>query len=237
MSSQSSSTLKVVVVDDHSIVRVGLRMLLDTWSEIELVGEGRDGVEAVELVEALSPDIVLMDIAMPIIDGIEASRRIRAFNKDVRIIMLTSHTDVKVIQASLAAGVNGYCLKDVSDDRLKRAIMSVVEGDVWLDARASKDILRIACGDQPTDSKEVSAAADKPDEEAADSEDKTYGSLSSREMEVLRLLVQGLTNKEIGKKLFITRDTVKTHIRHIMEKLAVNDRTEAAVKAVRCNMV
>lgn len=233
MSPQSSSTLKVVIVDDHSIVRVGLRMLLDTWPEIELVGEGKDGVQALELVEALSPDVVLMDIAMPLIDGIEASRRIRAFNRDVRIIMLTSHTDIKVIQASLAAGVNGYCLKDVSDDRLKRAILSVLEGDVWLDARVSKDILRLACGDQPTGSIEISAAG----EEAAESQDKTYGNLSSREMEVLGLLVQGLTNKEIGEKLFITRDTVKTHIRHIMEKLAVSDRTEAAVKAVRCNIV
>lgn len=237
MSAESSSILRVLVVDDHSIVRVGLRMLLDTWSDIELVGEGKDGAEAIELVEALSPDIVLMDIAMPTIDGIEASRRIRTFNKDVRIIMLTSHTDIEVIQASLAAGVNGYCLKDVSDERLRRAILSVVEGDVWLDARASKDILRIACGEQSVGKNEICTATEKANEERADTEDKTYGSLSSREMEVLRLLVQGLTNKEIGKKLFITRDTVKTHIRHIMEKLAVSDRTEAAVKAVRSNMV
>jgi len=237
MSSQTSSKLKIVVVDDHSIVRVGLRMLLDTWSEIELVGEGQDGMEAVELVEKLVPDIVLMDIAMPSVDGIEASRRIRVFNQDVRIIMLTSHTDIRVIRAALSVGVNGYCLKDVSDNRLKRAIMSVLDGDIWIDVRAGKDILRMAAEELPNDGIEARCELPMPGIADGGTESRTYGSLSSREMEVLRLIVEGLTNKEIGNQLYISRDTVKTHIRHIMEKLAVTDRTEAAVKAVRCKMV
>ncbi|MBZ0185845.1 MAG: response regulator transcription factor, partial [Candidatus Obscuribacterales bacterium] len=143
---EETQKLRLVIIDDHNIVRVGLKLLLETWPEIELVGEGSNGIEALKLVEQLDPDIVLMDVAMPEIDGIEAARRIRCFNQKVRIIMLTSHTDVTAIQASLAAGVNGYCLKDVEDDRLKRAILSVIDGDVWLDARATKDVLSMAIG-------------------------------------------------------------------------------------------
>jgi DNA-binding NarL/FixJ family response regulator len=191
-----------------------------------------------------------MDLNMPKLNGIEAARKIREFNKDVRIIILTAHSDVNDILSSLSAGVNGYCLKDVDSDRLRRAIWSVVDGDVWLDARATKDVVEeitsgsaAVNGGNETDrdfgasqEKEPSAILSEVSASAF-SNRGPYESLSAREVEVLSLLVEGQTNKEIGGKLHITRDTVKTHIRHIMEKLAASDRTDAAVKAIRHKLV
>jgi DNA-binding NarL/FixJ family response regulator len=245
--------LSLVLVDDHEIVRIGLKLLLNSWSDIQVVGEGSDGIEAVELVREKNPDVVLMDLGMPKIDGIESARKIREFNKSVRIIMLTSHSDVKDILASLSAGVNGYCLKDVDGERLRRAIWSVVDGDVWLDARATKEVVVMATGENVPISQHKSAGESEPKlAPVGNFERKTpvvpvpvtaisdrgpYESLSAREVEVLALLVEGLTNREIGERLFITRDTVKTHIRHIMEKLAASDRTDAAVKAIRHKIV
>lgn len=242
--------IKVAIVDDHEIVRIGLKLVIEKWPEMEIVGEAADGVRALELLEKTEPNVVLMDLAMPGTDGIQATRAIRAVNQNVGIIVLTSHTHAEDIRAALAAGVNGYCLKDVDDERLKRAIMSVAEGDIWLDSRVAQAAL-----DHATDgSADLSYTARKlARESSADQEitreeeavvespqegpPKIFAPLSERELEVLALLVKGLTNKEIGEQLFITRDTVKTHIRHIMEKLAAKDRTEAAVKAVQHKLI
>lgn len=243
--------LKVVLVDDHEIVRIGLNLIFKSWADVEVVGEGSNGQEAIDLVREKTPDVVLLDLGMPKIDGITAARKIREFDKDVRIIMFTAHSDVRDILAALSAGVNGYCLKDVDGERLRRAIWSVVDGDVWLDARATRDVISmVGSGKMPADQFEKNGeqrdrAAAKQKEPVAVAQvpvlaaggQGPYEALSAREVEVLSLLVEGLTNKEIGERLHITRDTVKTHIRHIMEKLAASDRTDAAVKAIRHKIV
>lgn len=221
-----NSKFKVLLVDDHEIVRIGLRLLLDSWSEVDLVGECTDGSEVEKLVTETDPDVILMDIAMPKMNGIEASQQIRTFNEKVRIIMLTSQSNVLDVKAALAAGANGYCLKDVDDDRLKRAILSVLDGDIWLDARVSDELLR---SNAETSNDSQLKKQDEPD--------YPYEALSNREHEVLKLMVEGMTNKEIGEQLFISRDTVKTHIKHLMEKLAARDRTHAAVKAIKHNLI
>ncbi|MBX9693781.1 MAG: response regulator transcription factor [Cyanobacteria bacterium] len=176
---------------------------------------------------------MLMDLAMPEMDGIQATREIRTKHSKIGIIIFTSQTHAEDVRAALSAGVNGYCLKDVDDERLKRAVLSVADGDLWLDSRIVHAVVTHTASISTPKLEEVGAIARM----AAASYGGPYESLSSRERDVLELLVKGLTNKEIGEKLYITRDTVKTHIRHIMEKLAAKDRTDAAVKAVQHKII
>ncbi len=235
MSDEIKEAVKVLIVDDHEIMRIGLRLVLEKWPEVEIVGEGANGKMAITLTDELAPDVILMDLAMPEMDGIQATREIRTKNSKIGIIIFTSQTHAEDVRAALTAGVNGYCLKDVDDERLKRAVLSVADGDVWLDSRIVHAVLN-------DNSRVESHSLTVPKTEEGRLAQSVvysgpYETLSTREREVLELLVKGLTNKEIGEKLFITRDTVKTHIRHIMEKLAAKDRTDAAVKAVQHKII
>lgn len=211
--------IKVVIAEDHRVTRLGIRFCLEEHPEIEVVGEAGNGQEAVDMASSLMPDVILMDIEMPEIDGIQAARLIRQNGTDVKIIMLTTYNTEAEVFAALAAGANGYCLKDVSDNRLHTAIFSVSNGDTWLDSSVVAKIVGALPAVPVLDSNaEIEA-------------------LSAREKDVLKLIVDGMNNGEIAKKLFITNDTVKTHLRHILEKLKVSDRTQAAVKAVKDNLV
>lgn len=223
--SESNQSVSVLIVEDQEIARVGLKVILENAYGFHVAGMAQDGKEAVAFALAKKPSVVLMDIGLPIIDGIEATKLIKNENSAIRIIMLTSHDDDRHIFAALSAGADGYCLKEAPAQQLVMAIQAVNEGAAWLDPGIASRVLKsIANG----------GAASKEEVEKAP---PTVSSLSSRELDVLRLVVDGSSNQEIADKLVLSVETVKTHMRHIMEKLAVSDRTQAAVKAMREGLI
>jgi two-component system, NarL family, response regulator LiaR len=224
-----AETIRILLVEDHLLTRIGLKTVVERQKDLSVVGEAENGEEAVTKAEELRPDIILMDVGMPLMDGIEAARRIKEKNIDTEIVMLTSHDNERDIFASLAAGAGGYCLKDVAPDRLYSAIRSVNAGDVWLDSTIASKVLKQyqQGGAQP------STAPSK----AASPQQALPEPLSPRELEVLTLLVEGLSNQQIADRLIISLATAKTHVRNILNKLAVDDRTQAAVHAMRRGLV
>lgn len=222
-------TIRILLVEDHPVSRTGIRYLLSGVADFEIVGEGENGLQAVELARALRPDVVLMDVAMPLMNGIDAARTLLQENSSkTKVIMLTAYDSEQDIYASLTAGAHGYCLKDTDAERLCGAIRSVASGDIWLDAGIADKFLQGLKSAYSMKSSQSDASQDAK---------KNVSQLSARESEVLTLLVQGLSNQEIANRLVIGRETVKTHIRHIMEKLAVSDRTQAAVKALKEGLI
>ncbi|HET8628877.1 MAG TPA: response regulator transcription factor [Thermomicrobiales bacterium] len=204
-------SIRIMIADDHPVVREGLAAMLSREPDIEVVGEARDGQEAVERVEALHPDIVLMDLQMPRLDGVEAIRQIRARHADVQTIVLTTYGDDDSIFSGIEAGARGYLLKDAPRDELFRAVRAVARGESLLQPAVATRLLdRFARG------------------KAA----PTQETLTERELDVLRLLARGAANKEIGAQLHISESTVKTHVANIFQKLGVTDRTEAVTVAL-----
>src|SRR5262249_37922762 len=221
-------TVKIFIVEDHEMVRLGLKAGLERVDGGELAGEAGDGLGAGESVCATKPDVVLMDIELPSMDGIEATQRIKERHPDLRVIMLTSHQEDEGIFAAFAAGADGYCLKGAPMSRLALAIRAVVDGGAWLDPAIAGKVLR-----EP-----VRAASPAQPVAQKGSEGLSPGlELSEREIDVLRLVADGLSNPEIAKKLYLSAETVKSHLRRIMEKLVVDDRTQAAVKALRQGLI
>ena len=204
--------IRVLIVDDHSVVRHGLRLFLRTDPELEVVGEASDGVQALARAEELKPDIVLMDLLMPVMDGIEAIGRIRQNLPDTEVIALTSVLEDRSVVRAVRAGAIGYLLKDTEADDLCRAIKAAAAGKVQLSAEAAERLMREVAG--PT----------HPEQ------------LSFRETEVLKLLAGGSTNKEIGAVLCIEETTVKTHVSNILGKLGLQSRTQAALYAARTGL-
>jgi DNA-binding NarL/FixJ family response regulator len=223
--SEKAEQIKILVVDDHPLSRVGLKYLLEEATDMTIVGEAMNGQQAVASVEEHKPNVVLMDVGMPVMDGIQASKAIREKFPQTRIIMLTSHDSEEDIFASLAAGASGYCLKDINQHRLFSAIRSVHAGDFWLDTAIAGKVVSAISSSRiawPSQGQNQSGVAEN---------------LSQRELEVLNLLVEGLSNQQIADRLVIGLETVKTHIKHILDKLAVSDRTQAAIKALRDGIV
>ncbi|MBI1270236.1 response regulator [bacterium] len=212
--------LKILIVDDNDQVRMGLSVLLRNAPGIEVLGQSCNGREALDRVYYEKPDLVLMDVGMPVMDGIECCQRIKKMHPSVKVIMLTSHDSDEDVFAALAAGANGYCLKDADFDRLLNSIRSVAEGDCWLDSQIAVKIVSLS-----------RSLLVKGDERGP------FQPVSPREMEVLKLVVEGMNNRQIAETLNISVETVKTHIRHLMDKLAVCDRTQMAVKALRSGLI
>jgi NarL family two-component system response regulator LiaR len=206
-------TIRVLLVDDHSVVRQGLKMFLDLDPELEVVGEAVNGAEGVEQAESLKPDVVLMDMLMPVMDGIQATAIIRKEMPDVEVIALTSVLDDSSVFGAVRAGAIGYLLKDTEAEELNRAIKAAAAGQVQLSPAAAARLVR-----------EV-RAPDSPE------------TLTDRETEVLILIADGMSNKEIGLELSIGEKTVKTHVSNILGKLGVLSRTQAALQAVRMGLV
>ncbi len=206
-------TIRILVADDHGIVRQGLRMYLQLDAELQVVGEASNGKEAVEQALRLRPDVVLMDILMPVMDGLEATAAIRRALPDTEVVALTSVLDEAVIHQAIRAGAIGYLLKDTGSDELCRAIHAAVAGQVQISRQAA---LRMAAG---------------PDEAPR------LESLTEREMDVLRLLARGRSNKEIAVSLGIAEKTVKAHVGSLLGKLGAASRTQAALLAVRSGLV
>jgi DNA-binding NarL/FixJ family response regulator len=203
--------IRILIADDHSVVRQGLRMFLGLDSELEIIGEASDGAEAVKMAHELHPDVVLMDMLMPVMGGIEATQTIRRELPDTEVIALTSVLDDGSVVGAVKAGAIGYLLKDTQADELRRAIKAAADGQVQLSPQAAARLMReVRTPDPP-------AVAD----------------LTERESDVLRLIAQGKANKEIAMALVIGEKTVKTHVSNILMKLGVQSRTQAALYAAQ----
>jgi len=211
-------TIKILLADDHQIVLKGISFFLSMQSDFEIVGEAQNGQEAVDMTESLRPDIVLMDLNMPVMDGIEASRRIAECRPEVKVLVLTSFSDRSHVVPALRAGAIGYMLKEVEPDQLVEAIRSACKGNVQLHPDISNVILSQL---SPAEGE----AKSLPSKQAMDS-------LTPRETEVLEQLTKGLSNKEIAQALVVAEKTVKTHVSSILSKLNLTDRTQAALYAV-----
>lgn len=211
-----SEKIRVLIADDHEVVRQGLRTFLEVQGDVEVVGEAGDGEEAVSLVEALAPDVVVIDLVMPRVGGIEAIRRIHELLPSTKVIVLTSFADDEKVFAAVRAGAAGYLLKDVRPQELGEAIRTVSRGDALLHpAVAAKLMHEFAHADKPAGSQ----------------------ALTDRETDVLRLISGGRSNKEIALELGVAEKTVKTHVSSILQKLHLADRTQAALYAVREKLV
>jgi DNA-binding NarL/FixJ family response regulator len=211
-------TIRVLVVDDQSMVRAGFRMLLAGEEDIEVVAEASDGLEAVNKAARLHPTVVLMDIRMPELDGLEAIRRILAADNAARILILTTFDLDEYVFEALRAGASGFVLKDDSPEQLIAAIRTVADGDALLSPTITKRVIqRFARMSRPAPPKQL-------DE------------LSDRERDVFRLMARGLSNAEIGNELYISETTVKTHVTHILQKLDLRDRVQAVVLAYQTGL-
>ena len=210
-------TVKVLIVDDHAVVRDGLITMLGREKDFTVVGEAQNGLEAVEKAQDLEPDVILMDLRMPELDGVEAMRRIRSQNPEVRFIVLTTYDTDEYIFHAIEAGAKGYLLKDASREELFNAVRAVYRGESLIQPGVAAKIL---------------------DRFSQLSRQATSTSLlSEREVEVLQLVAKGSANKEIGASLSISESTVKTHVANIFQKLDVNDRTDAVTQALQKGII
>ena len=210
------SAVRVLVVDDQVLFREALVTLLGARPEVEVVGEAGDGQQALERAAALQPDVVLMDLHMPVLDGIAATRRLRVEQPGVRVLALTTFDDDEDVFAALRAGALGYLLKDVSSDRLVEAVLSAARGESVL---------------QPSVAAKVVARFAQLDDAPRPRSQPLVVPLSERELDVLRLLADGCSNREIAAALFLAEGTVKNHVTNVLGKLGARDRTQAALRA------
>jgi NarL family two-component system response regulator LiaR len=217
-------SIRVLIVDDHAMVRQGLRTFLELQDDpaelpIEVVGEAVNGIEAVELARRMRPDIILLDLVMPEMDGIQATTRIHECSPHSRVIILTSFGEEDKVIPAIQAGAHGYLLKDIAPDQLIRAVRSAYRGEVQLHPNAAKQLMS-AIAQQDL------AAETRPSRLDA-------RQLTERECEVLGLIARGMSNRQIAEKVFISEKTVKTHVSNILSKLHLNDRTQAAIYALK----
>ena len=213
-----ADVIRVLICDDHAVVRQGLATFLDLQDDIEIAGEAADGADAVAKAASLQPDVVLMDLVMPQLDGVEAIRRIRAADPDAKIIVLTSYADDEKIFSAIRAGASGYLMKDVSPQDLAKAIRMARDGDPLLHPDVARRLMDHVSHPEPP-----GAAA--------------LARLTAREVEVLRLIARGMANKESARELVLSEKTVKTHVSNLLQKLDLGDRTQAALFAVRNGVV
>jgi DNA-binding NarL/FixJ family response regulator len=207
-------TIKVLIADDHHVVRRGLMFFLKTQKDIQIIGEATNGEEAVKLVNELCPDVVIMDLVMPVMDGIEATKKIKETSPNTKILILTSFADQDHVIPAIRAGASGYQLKDIEPDQLVEAIKSVHRGESQLHPKVTSHVMtHLYQGEKK--------------------EENLLEELTKREREVLAEIAKGKSNKEIAASLMITEKTVKTHVSNILAKLNLADRTQAALYAVK----
>ncbi|CCH96910.1 MAG: response regulator transcription factor [Microcystis sp. M090S1] len=210
--------MRILIVEDDPLMQLGLEQALSEQPDFEIVGQASDGLAGVQLALSLRPDLVVMDIGLPRLDGIAATKQIKEGLANVHVVMLTSHTLQQEVIAALASGADAYCIKGASLDRLLAAIEAAKDGATYLDPQIARLVMD-----------NLKAPTVQPNPNLA--------LLSEREMEVLKLIVEGKSNAEIAEQLYLSTNTIKTHVRGIMNKLAVDDRVQAAVIALRSGIV
>ena len=245
------SKISVVLIEDHDLSRIGLCAALKQYEGIEIVDNAANGNDGLQKVKTHQPDVALVDIGLPDIDGIEITQKLKAYqleNPDfnTKVLMLTMHNSEDSVLAAFAAGADSYSLKDVSMDNLVQAIRNTHEGNAWIDPAIARIVLKqaqstkvnaksmseaVSTTTRNDDTQSITAVADEYQQLI-----ETYP-LTDRELEVLELIVAGCSNAEISEKLYITVGTVKTHVCHILNKLCADDRTQAAVRALRAGLV
>jgi DNA-binding NarL/FixJ family response regulator len=235
------TNLRIVLVEDHDLTRIGLRTALQRVPGIEVVGESPNGAQGLKLIHQVQPDVAVVDIGLPDIDGIELTRQLKHSNTRVdsnrpRVLILTMQDDEEAVLAAFAAGADSYCTKDISIERLTEALQTTFEGNAWIDPVIANIVLRKirqpAKGAIAAPPKiEITAVAPAVGQYLEDVE------LTDRELEILQLIVDGYSNSAISDHLFISLGTVKTHVRNILNKLCADDRTQAAVMALRSGLI
>ena len=221
----AKKTISVIIIEDFKLTRVGLRCALNSNEDIEVVAESDNAIDGLKLIERYNPNIVLMDLGLAGMNGIEATLKVKEMNKDIKVIALTSHDREEEVIAALSSGAMAYCLKDIDPSKLADVIRDVSEGVCWLDPVIARKVLD-AFPKQET----LGILRDKSSEEGR-------VPLTEREFEVLRHLVEGKSNTEIAKELIVSVHTAKAHVCSILQKMCVNDRVQAAVKAVKEGLV
>lgn len=236
------SKIKVILIEDHDLTRVGIRTALEQRGEVEFLGEAVNAKQGLALIEEKQPDVAIVDIGLPDMDGIELTSQLKQRQREnealqsVKILILTLQDSEEYVLAAFAAGADSYCMKDISFDLLLEALRVTKEGSSWIDPAIARVVISKA--------KTVpSEQADKPAKRQINAAEPEYEQLveayplTERELEVLQLIVEGASNAEIAQKLYITVGTVKTHVRNILNKLCADDRTQAAVRALRSGLV
>lgn len=226
-------SIRILLADDHAVVRRGLHVMLSTQGGLELVGEASNGLETLALAQRLAPDIILMDLQMPVLDGLATMERLRESGSTAKVIVLTSFADQTHVLPAVRAGARGYLLKDVEPEELIRAIRRVHEGKIELHSEVAGQLLELVAAAEPPAG---APAADTPAARTgllAAVGAGPFAALTRRELEVLGLIASGKNNKEIAAALFISEKTVKTHVSHVLDKLGVPDRTQAALLAAK----
>lgn len=222
--------IRVLLVDDQTLIRQGIRLLLELEPDIQVVGQAADGHEALQQVETLHPDVVLMDVRMPEMDGVVATRELAAGFPDVKVIILTTFEDDETVFEGLKAGARGYLLKDISSEEMADAVRKVAAGEALIQSRLTRKVLaefsRLAAATDWHSSVKTGAGSDA-----------LPVPLTEREQEVLQALARGLSNREIAGQLVITEGTVKNHVSSLIEKLGVRDRTQAILKGQELGLI
>jgi DNA-binding NarL/FixJ family response regulator len=236
------SKIRVSLIEDHDLTRVGIRTALQQRQEIEVVGEAANASDGLKLVTTVHPDIAIVDIGLPDQDGIDLTRKIKATQDGeephTKVLILTLRDNKEAVLAAFAAGADSYCMKDISFDHLLEALRVTHDGNAWIDPAIARIVLQQA--QHTPQPPEVVPEAKTVAINAADAEyDQMIAAypLTERELEVLQLIVEGCSNAVIAEKLYITVGTVKTHVRNILNKLCADDRTQAAVRALRSGLV
>lgn len=224
---QISSPIRVLIAEDHELARTGLSYAIQGNPHFQVIGETDNGAVTVEQASTLHPHVVLMDIDMPVMDGIEATRKLKETLPEIKVIMLTSQSEQEQVYEAFSAGADGYCLKDIRIERLFTVIDMVAEGGLWIDPPIAGFILNRI--NRPPESENASRHLESPSSQGTP--------LTEREMETLTLIVAGKSNKEIAAIMTVSTNTIKTYVGKIIQKLAVDDRTQAAVKALQSGLV